>query len=95
MVKAKPAYEVSFHWVVPENDSSGLLLEQLRRAGLLKMEIVLKNRESRGSVAQDKVEYTVIIRSPKEVDGAEWAAAQVKRMTEFGLTATAQMAKRR
>lgn len=72
---------VLFQWTVPDHNtgSVGMLIEQLRYAGLVKVVKETDNENGRAFVLE--------INAPKGYDDRAWAHQNVNRMKSFGINA--------
>ena len=60
---------------------AGLLIEQLRHAGIVSV-------VSEKAVGEDRVAYMLQIRCPHGLNDVSWAARNAERMRSFGINAT-------
>jgi hypothetical protein len=70
---------VLFQHITKDRDSAGLLIEQLRYAGLVK---VIKETEIESGTA-----YMLEINCPKGLNDLVWAQQNAERMRSFGINA--------
>ena len=71
---------IQFQHIARDSDSAGLLIEQLRYAGLV-------NVVSEKEIEDGRVAYLLKIQAPHDLNESVWIDHNVNRMKSFGINA--------